>query len=108
MKTLSTQFDEIIIFGGVVFFFSKFWNFHTKLNIFNILCKVFIFYCRHPFNHELSVFICVTVMDKSMFCTLSRTFRPSFALLLKLGAPKNRKLRIFCPLEIFTLFCTKT
>ena len=47
-------------------------------------------------------------MDKSMFYTLSRTFRPSFGLLLKLGATKNRKLRTFCPLENFLLFCTKT
>ena len=71
MKTLSAQFDEMIIFGGVVFFFRKFWNFYTKSKIFNILRNIFIFYCRHPFNHELSVFICVIVMDKSMFCTLS-------------------------------------
>ena len=28
--------------------------------------------------------------------------------MLKLGAPKNRKLRIFCPREMFILFCTKT
>ena len=35
-------------------------------------------------------------MDKSMFCTLSLMFRLSFSLLLKLGAPVNRKLRRFC------------
>ena len=42
-------------------FFTKFWNFYTKSNVFNI----FMFYCWHPINHELSVFICVIVMDIS-------------------------------------------
>ena len=42
--------------------FTKFWNFYTKSNIFNILLNIFIFYCWYPFNHELSVFICVIVM----------------------------------------------
>ena len=64
-----------------------------------------IFYCRHAFSNKLS--ICVILIDKSMLCTLSWTFRSSFGLLLKLGAPKNRKLRTFYPLEIFTWFYTK-
>ena len=55
---------------------------------------MFMFYCRHPFNHGFSVFLCVIVMDKSKFCTFSRTFRPDFGLLLKLAATKNRKSRI--------------
>ena len=59
------------IFDGVVGFFTKFWNFYMKSNIFNILRNIFIFYCRHPFNHELSLFKCVMLMDKSIFCTLS-------------------------------------
>ena len=84
----------MIIFGGVVFFFKKFWNFYTKSNIFNILSKMFMFYCQQPFNHELSVFIYVIVMDKSMFWTLSWIFRLTFGLLLKFGATKNRKLQI--------------
>ena len=103
MKTLSAQFDEMIVFARVVFF-HEIWRFYTKSNIFNLLRKFFIFSCQHPFSHELSVFICIIVMDKLMFCTLSWTFRPRFGLLLKLGAPK--KLRIFCLLEMFTLFCT--
>ena len=89
--------------SGVLF--TKFWNFYTKSNVFIILRNIFIFYSRHPFNHELSVFICFIVMDKLIFCFLSWTFKFSFDL--KLGAPKNRKLRKFCPLEIFKLFCTK-
>ena len=43
MKTLSAQFGETIIFGGVVFFSTKFWNFYTKSNIFNILGNIFKF-----------------------------------------------------------------
>ena len=50
--------------------YEDFCNFYTKSNIFNKLCKIVIFYCQHPFNYELSVFIFVIVMDKSMFCTL--------------------------------------
>ena len=106
MKNLSAQFDEMIIFGRVVFF-DEIWEFLHKIKYFNILRKIFIIYCRHPFNHELSVFLCVIVMDKSMFCSLSWTFRSSFGLLLKLGVQKNRKLRTYCPVEIFTLLCTK-
>ena len=62
MKTLSAQFDEMIIFGGVVFFSPKLWN--ITQNIFNVLREIFIFYCRHPFNHELYVLICVIVIDQ--------------------------------------------
>ena len=79
-------------FWGEWCFFTKFWKFYTKSNIFNnILHKTFVFYCRHLLlNNELSVFVFVIVMDKSRFCTLRWTFRPSFGLLLKLGAPKNK------------------
>ena len=79
-------------FWGEWCFFTKFWKFYTKSNIFNnILHKTFVFYCRHLLlNNELSMFVFVIVMDKSRFCTLRWTFRPSFGLLLKLGAPKNK------------------
>ena len=70
MKALSVQFDEMIIFGGVVFFFNEILEFLHKIKYFqyiNILHNIFKFYCQHQFNHELSVFM----MDKSMYCTLS-------------------------------------
>ena len=66
--------------------FMEYWNFYIKSNIFNILCKVFIFYCRYPFNHELSEFIYVFISVfisflwwvNQSFVLLSWTFRPSF------------------------------
>ena len=54
------------------------------------------------------MFRCVIVINKSMFCTLSSTFRLRFGFVVKRDAPKNRELRTYCPLDVFTLFCTKT
>ena len=110
MKTLSAQFDGMIIFVGVVFFLRNFGIF-TQNQIFSMHYVIFSYFIvGTPLTMSflcLYVFTCVLVMDKSMFCTLSWTFKLSFDLLLKLGAPKNRKLRKFCPLKIFELFCTK-
>ena len=47
----------MIIFGGMVFFLRNFEIF-TQNQLFSI------------YYHELSVFMCVITMDKSMFCTL--------------------------------------
>ena len=32
-KTLSVQFDEMIIFGGLVFVFQNFWDLYSKSNV---------------------------------------------------------------------------
>ena len=76
----------MIIFGGVGFFL-------RNLEIFTQIQVFSIYYVKSSYfiaNIRLVMsFLClyVIVIDKSMFCTLSGTFRPSFGLLQKLGVP---------------------
>ena len=53
-------------------FLAEWWNgvFYEILEILHKIKNIFIFYCRDPFNQELSVSKCLIVMDKPMFCTL--------------------------------------
>ena len=73
MKTLPIQFDEVIIFGGV--FFSRNFGIFTQKQIFPIYYVIFSYFIvGTPLTMSflcLYVFICVIVMDKSMFSTLS-------------------------------------
>ena len=59
IKTLSAQFDEVDHSWRSGVFYNEVSEFLQKINIFNILHNIFVFYCRHSFSRELSLIACV-------------------------------------------------